>query len=63
VNSILDQAKLRFEGEEHCPPDIAKMFSRQILMPRMIEVLESQAMKESQTFTSVETPNYMSARR
>jgi hypothetical protein len=63
VNSILDQAKLRFEGEKHCPPDIAKMFSRQILMPRMIEVLESQAMKESQIFTPVETPNYMSARR
>ncbi len=63
VNSILDQAKRRLEGEQHCPPDLAKMFSRQILMPRMIEVLESRAMKESQTFTPVETPSYMSARR
>ena len=63
VNSILDQAKRLVEGEQRCPPDIAKMFSRQILMPRMIEVLESRAVKESQTFTPVETPSYMSARR
>jgi len=63
VNSILDQAKRKFDGEQHCLPEIAKMFSRQILMPRMIEVLESRAMAETLTFTPSETPSYMSARR
>jgi colanic acid biosynthesis glycosyl transferase WcaI len=63
VNIILDQSKRRFDGEQHYLPEIARMFSRQILMPRMIEVLESRAMMESQTFTPFETPSYMSARR
>ena len=63
VNSILAQAKRRFDGAQPCVPEIAKMFSKQILMPRMIEVLESQSLTETQSFTPSETPSYMSARR
>src|SRR6266850_787591 len=63
VNIILDQAKRRLDGEQHSLPEIAKMFSRQILMPRMIEVLESGSMMEGQPFAQLETPSYMSARR
>ena len=63
INCILDQARRRFDGEQHRLPEIAKMFSKQILMPRMIEVLESRAILESQPFTPFETPSFMSARR
>jgi hypothetical protein len=42
VQSILEQAKRKLEGEQHGPPEMAALFSRQTLLPRMIKVLESQ---------------------
>ncbi len=42
VQSILEQAKLKSERAQHCPREMAVMFSRQTLLPRMIKVLESQ---------------------
>ena len=42
VQSILKQVKLKSEGEQHYPSEIAAKFSRQLLLPRLIKVLESQ---------------------
>lgn len=63
VNSILEQAKRKVDGEQHCPPEIANMFSKQMLLPRMIAVLESQTMAETQIFTPSESASYASAGR
>lgn len=63
VTSILEQAKRKLDGEQHCIPRIANMFSKQILLPRMIEVLESQVIAEIPIFTPTQRASYMSARR
>lgn len=52
VTSILQQAKLKLKGHQHHTPEIAGTFSKQTLLPRMIEVLESSVPLATQSFTS-----------
>jgi len=63
VNSILEQAKRKLDGEQHCPPEIANAFSSQKLLPRLIDVLESQAIAETPIVTPTQVASYMSAKR
>jgi hypothetical protein len=63
VKSILAEAKRQLDGEQHCLPEIANMFSKQALLPRMIKLLESRSMAESQVLTSAPSANYQTAGR
>ncbi|MEK6280436.1 MAG: glycosyltransferase family 4 protein [Acidobacteriota bacterium] len=63
VKSILEEAKRQLNGEQHCLPEIANMFSKETLLPRMIRLLESRPMAEPQILTSAESANYQTAGR
>jgi glycosyltransferase involved in cell wall biosynthesis len=61
VQSILEQVKRKSESDQYCPSEIAGIFSRQTLLPRLIKVLESQTVAD--LYAPTETSSYMSAGR
>ncbi|HYJ88706.1 MAG TPA: glycosyltransferase family 4 protein [Pyrinomonadaceae bacterium] len=62
VQNILEQAKRKLEGEQDFAPEMAGMFSRQTLLPRMIKILESRT-ADTALFAQSESSSYMSAER
>jgi glycosyltransferase involved in cell wall biosynthesis len=63
VKSILEEAERKSEDVEHGLPGIARLFSRQTIVPRMIKLLLSQAISENQVFIPSERSSLMSAGR
>jgi hypothetical protein len=63
VKSILEEAKRKSNDVEHSLPEIARLFSRQTIVPCMIKLLLSQAMTENQVFIPSERSSLMSAGR
>jgi glycosyltransferase involved in cell wall biosynthesis len=61
VTSILEGAKRKSADVSHCAPEVANSFSRQTLLPRMIKLLQSQSVAESQVFTPSERSRVVSA--
>lgn len=59
VESIVAESKR--SGVQRWLPEIANKFSRDALLPRMIKLLQSQAMAESQVVTSSERSSFISA--
>jgi colanic acid biosynthesis glycosyl transferase WcaI len=61
VQSILEQVKRKPDDSHNCAPEIASRFSKQTLLPRMIKLLQSQAMAETEIVTPSERSSFMSA--
>lgn len=63
VESILKAAQRNADRRQHCLPEIASRFSKQMLLPRMIELLQSTALAEPRVFAPSERSSFMSASR
>lgn len=63
VTSILEEAKRKSDRRQQGLPEIAKMFSKDALLPRMIKVLESQTPEDFELITQPERTRYQSAGR
>lgn len=63
VGQILAEMKLKTVRSEHRIPEIASAFSRQALLPRMIKILESPLMTESEISNQSESAGCMSVTR
>ncbi|HAF12873.1 MAG TPA: hypothetical protein DHU55_13190 [Blastocatellia bacterium] len=61
VGHIREEMRRKSHGEESPVPDIAASFSRKILLPRMIKLLESQVVANKQIANQAETTNRLSA--
>ena len=59
-DSILKQAALSLNGRQQQSPELAGRFSKQTLLPRMIEVLESSTPEMVHTFTSSQSAGFVS---
>jgi hypothetical protein len=63
VASILKETQRPPNGERGGVPEIAASFSREVLLPRMVKLLECRSELDSQVSGPSETANYMSATR
>jgi glycosyltransferase involved in cell wall biosynthesis len=61
VRSVVAEANRESDNSPRCLPEIANKFSRHTLVPRMIKLLLSQAMTESQVVASSERSSFISA--
>jgi colanic acid biosynthesis glycosyl transferase WcaI len=62
VACIEEEVKLPFNAERLQTPEIAAIFSRKVLLPRLVKLLECQAELDSQVSGHSERASYMSAR-
>ena len=63
VISILEEAKRNLDEATHGLPEIANMFSKDTLLPRMIRLLESETLRDTQVTAFAEKGRYQSAGR
>jgi colanic acid biosynthesis glycosyl transferase WcaI len=63
VNHILQSTKHKTDEAQRCVPRIAGTFSKQTLLPRMIKLLESQVVAETEVSSKSRTTSCVSAAR